>query len=58
MAASRLIALSKNEGFVRPVIGVVGVIRKNCGKCIMSVAKKDVFKASSPIRIWANYRES
>lgn len=58
VAASRLIALNKSEGFVRPIIRVVGVIRKNCAKCIMSVAKKDVLKASSPIRIWANCHES
>lgn len=58
VAASRPIALNKSEGFVRPITRVVVVIRKNCGKCIMSVAKKDVFKASSPIRIWANCHES
>lgn len=58
MAANRPIALNKSEAFVRPVTGVVRVIRKNCGECIMSVAKKDVFKASSPMRIWANCHES
>ena len=41
LVANRLIPLDKGEGAVRP-IGVGEVLRRICGKCVMSVVKKDV----------------
>lgn len=51
--ASRLrIPLDKGQGAVRP-IGVGEVSRRIVGKCVMSVAKKDVIEASGSLQLCA-----
>ena len=53
--ANRLIPLDKGEGAVRP-IGVGEVLRRICGKCIMSVVKKDVVDASGSLHLCAGQK--
>ena len=45
LVANHLIPRDKGEGAVRP-IGVGEVLTRICGKCVMSVAKKDVVEAA------------
>ena len=50
LVANHLIPLDKSEGAVRP-IGVGEVLRRICGKCVMSVVKKDVVDASGSLQL-------
>ena len=50
LVANRLIPLDKGEGAVRP-IGVGEILTRSCGKCVMSVAKKDVVIASASLQL-------
>ncbi|PFX13876.1 Fibrillin-1, partial [Stylophora pistillata] len=50
LVLSRLIPLDKGENAVRP-IGVGEVIRRICGKCVMNIAKPDVFEASGLLQL-------
>ena len=52
LVANRLIPLDKGEGAVRP-IGVGDVLRRICGKCVMSVAKKEDVEASGSLQLCA-----
>ena len=55
LIASRLIALDKGEGAVRP-IGVSEVIRRIIGKCVMNIVKKDVVEASGSLQLCAGQK--
>ena len=55
LVANRLIPLDKGEGAVRP-IGVGEVLRRICGKCVMSVVKKDVVDASGSLQLCAGQK--
>ena len=55
LVANRLIPLDKGEGAVRP-IGVGEVLRRICGKCVMSVGKKDVVDASGSLPLCAGQK--
>ena len=55
LVADRLIPLDKGQGAVRP-IGVGEVLRRICGKCVMSVAKKDVIEASGSLHLCAGQK--
>ena len=50
LVANRLILLDKGEGAVRP-IGVGEILTRSCGKCVMSVANKDVVIASGSLQL-------
>ena len=50
LVANRLIPLDKDEGAVR-LIGVGEILTRSCGKCVMSVAKKDVDIASGSLQL-------
>ncbi|CAH3180463.1 unnamed protein product, partial [Porites lobata] len=56
LVANRLIPLDKGEGAVRP-IGVGEVLRRICGKCVMSVVKKDVVDASGSLQLCAGQKQ-
>ena len=47
--------MDKGEGAVRP-IGVGEVLRRICGKCVMSVAKKAVVEASGSLQLCAGQK--
>ena len=53
--ANRLIPLDKGEGAVRP-IGVVEVIRRIMGKCVMHVTKPDVIDASGSLQVCVGHK--
>ena len=55
LVANRLIPLGKGEGAVRP-IGVGEVLRRICGKCVMSVAKKGFAEASGSLQLCAGQK--
>ena len=55
LVANRLIPLDKGEGAVRP-IEVGEVLRRICGKCVMSVVKKDVVDASGSLQLCAGQK--
>ena len=55
LVANRLIPLDKGEGAVRP-IGVGEVLTRICGKCVMSVVKKDVVDASGSLQLCAGQK--
>ena len=55
MTREPLIPLDKGEGAVRP-IGVGEVLRRICGKCVMSVVKKDVVDASGSLQLCAGQK--
>ena len=55
LVANHLIPLVKSEGAVRP-IGVGQVLRRICGKCVMSVPKKDVVGASGSLQLCAGQK--
>ena len=58
LVANHPIPLDKSEGTVRP-IGVGEVLRRICGKCVMSVPKKDVVGASgfTPAVCWTKIQK-
>ena len=55
LVANRRIPLDKGEGAVRP-IEVGEVLQRICGKCVMSVAKKDVIEASGSLQLCAGQK--
>ena len=55
LVANRRIPLDKGEGAVRP-IEVGEVLWRICGKCVMSVAKKDVVEASGSLQLCAGQK--
>ena len=55
LVANRVIPLDKGQGAVRP-IGVREVLRRICGKCVRSVAKKDVVDASGSLQLCAGQK--
>ena len=55
MVANRLIPMDKGEDAFR-LIGVGEVLRRICGKCVMSVAKKDVVEASGSLQLSAGQK--
>ena len=57
LVANRLIPLDKGEGAVKP-IGVGEVLRRICGKCVMSVVKKDVVHASGSLQLGAEQKSA
>ena len=50
-----MIPLDKGEGAVRP-IGLGEVLKRICGKCVMSVVKKDVRDASGSLQLCAGQK--
>ena len=55
LVANHPIPLDKSEGAVRP-IGVGEVLRRICGKCVMSVPKKDVVGTSGSLQLCAGQK--
>ena len=55
LVASRLIPLDIGEGAVRP-IGVGEVTRRICGKCVMTITKRDVVEASGSLQLCAGQK--
>ena len=55
LVANRPIPVDKSEGAVRP-IGVREVLRRICGKWVMSVPKKDVVGASGSLQLCAGQK--